>query len=131
MVCKNSDPNNCSNGKGLSKSRRTAICLKSHQVQNFHIQKNAAATAMLSENGCNPTLFFSSNSFRLRVFDCTGLHCFVATLEASSSPKHILCILGCMFFGHPATISYNETIRSEGGSAKEIHHDKEWWTVGR
>ena len=79
----------------------------------------------------NPTLFFSGNSFGLRVFDRTGLRCFVATLEASSSPKHILRILGCMFFGRPATIGYDETIRSEGGSAKEIHHDKEWWTVGR
>src|ERR1700683_5101804 len=36
----------------------------------------------------NPMLFFSGNSFGLRVFDRTGLRCFVAPLEASSSPKH-------------------------------------------
>ena len=79
----------------------------------------------------NPTLFFSGNSFGLHVFDHTGLCCFDTQLDASSSPKHILRILSCLFFGRPATIGYDETIRSEGGRAKEIYHGKEWWTVGR
>jgi Fungal protein kinase len=79
----------------------------------------------------NPTLFFSGNSFGFHVFDRTGLRRFVAQLSATSSPKHILRILGCLFFGRPATVGYDETIRSESGRAKEIYHDKKWWTVGR
>lgn len=79
----------------------------------------------------NPTLFFSGNSFGFHVFDRTGLRCFVAPCGANSSPKHILRILGCLFFGRPATVGYDETIRTEGGRAKEIYHDKQWWTVDR
>jgi hypothetical protein len=79
----------------------------------------------------NPTLFFSGNSFGFHVCDRTGLRCFVAQLNATSSPKHILRILGCLFFGRPATVGYDETIRSESGRAKEIYHDKKWWTVDK
>jgi hypothetical protein len=79
----------------------------------------------------NPTLFFSGNSFRFHVFDRLGLHCFVAHLNTASSPERILRILGCLFFGRPATLGYDETIRGEGGRAKEIYHDKMWWTVDR
>jgi hypothetical protein len=79
----------------------------------------------------NLTLFFSGNSFRLHVFDRLGLHCFVASLNTASSPEHILCILGCLCFGRPATVSYDETIRSEGSRAKEIYHGQIWWTVDR
>jgi hypothetical protein len=79
----------------------------------------------------NPTLFFSGNSFGFHVFDRTGLRCFVAQLNAISSPKRILRILGCLFFGRPATVGYDETIRSESGRAKEIYHDKKWWTVDK
>jgi hypothetical protein len=79
----------------------------------------------------NPTLFFAGDFFGLHVFDRLSLHCFVASLNTASSPERILCILGCLFFGRPATVSYDETIRSEGSRAKEIYHDKIWWTVGR
>jgi hypothetical protein len=79
----------------------------------------------------NPTIFFSGNSFGFHLFDRTGLHCFVAPLTASTSPERILCILGCLFFGRPAMIGYDETIRSDGGRAKEIYHDEIWWTVDR
>jgi Fungal protein kinase len=79
----------------------------------------------------NPTLFFAGDYFGLHVFDRLGLHCFVASLNTASSPERILRILGCLFFGRPATVGYDETIRSEGGRAKEIYHDEIWWTVDR
>jgi Fungal protein kinase len=94
-------------------------------------QKSYIMFTEQDDRSFNPTLFFSSSSFGFHVFDCTGLHCFVAQLNATSSPKCILHILGCLFFGRPATVGYDETIRSESGRAKEIYHDKKWWTVDK
>jgi hypothetical protein len=100
-------------------------------IENTLEQKSYIMFMEQDDRLFNPTLFFSGNTFGFRVFDRTGLRCFSAPLDAFHSPKHILRILSCLFFGRPATIGYDETIRSEGGRAKEIYHEKEWWTVGR
>jgi hypothetical protein len=92
-------------------SKVNALCKTSFTdlVGNMTIEETLQQKSYImfmeqDDQSFNPMLFFSGSSFGFHVFDRTGLHCFVAQLNTTSSPKCILHILGCLFFGHPATV---------------------------
>lgn len=78
-----------------------------------------------------PTVSFTKDQFGFAVFDCEGRSTFSSSYSTPGSPKRLLRLLGCLVFGRPALIGYDETIKCIKGKAAEIKLLGETWHVER
>ena len=73
-----------------------------------------------------PAIGFAGDTFTLQVFNREGTQSFDTRITHNGSLKRILCVLGSLFFGQPATIGYNETMKCKDGRLIEIAQEGEW-----
>ena len=94
------------------------------------LQEKLYIMQMEQDNHCfTPAICFVGDMFTLHVFYHDGLQTFNTKIADDSSPKKLLKILGSLFFGHPSTIGYDDTMICKDGRVAKIAQNGEWWKV--